>query len=91
MSGLDHEPHQNSSRQKHGVFDKGCLELARLCNEAVDYPRNGRRVEITAMPRRLFANKPDWKKGEVDAYGKRDFYRSDRAVGQSGSFGSTQD
>ena len=64
------------------MFDEGCLELARLCNEAVDYPRNGRRVDISNMPRRLIPYPPDWKKGELDTYGRKDFYRSDRAIGQ---------
>ena len=66
---------------KDGVFDKGCLVLAGLCNEALDYPKHGRRVEVSRMPRRLMLYLPDWKKGEVDMYDGK-FYRSERAIGQ---------
>ena len=50
------------NRTKDGVFDSGCLTLAALCNEAVDYPKNGVKVDLQQMPRRLIHAKPDWKK-----------------------------
>ena len=66
---------------KDGVFDKRCIDLARLCNEAVDYPRNGQRVDSAAMPKRLFNRDPDWRKREGESDESK-FYPSQRAIGE---------
>ncbi|THH11989.1 hypothetical protein EW145_g298 [Phellinidium pouzarii] len=64
-----------------GVCDKGCIQLAELCNQAVDYPKNGMPVDISNIPRRLIPYKPDWKRGEELNARETDFYRSERALG----------
>ena len=38
------------------------MVLARLCSQAVDYPKNGVPVKRTEMPKKLIYAKPDWKK-----------------------------
>ena len=53
-----------------------------LCNQAVDYPKNGNAVDSSNLPRRLIPYKPDWKKGEDDNDRPSDFYRSERALGE---------
>lgn len=53
-----------------------------LCNQAVDYPKNGNAVDSNNLPRRLIPYKPDWKKGEDDNDRPSDFYRSERALGE---------
>ena len=67
---------------QEGVFDAGCLTLAKLCSDAVDYPKNGIPVDKSAAPRRLIPYKPDWKEGEEENPRKADFYRSERALGE---------
>lgn len=49
-------------RSQYGVFDEYCMVLARLCSQAVDYPKNGVPVKKTEMPKKLIYAKPDWKK-----------------------------
>ena len=74
--------YSTSSLPQDGVFDKRCIQLAELCNQAVDYPRNGRPVNIEGMPERLFRKDPDWKKREGESDESK-FYPSQRAVGKS--------
>ncbi|TDL24977.1 RdRP-domain-containing protein [Rickenella mellea] len=70
-----------ADQSSKGVFDEGCLKLAELCSQAVDYPKNGRPVDIRDSPRRLIPYKPDWKKGEEDGPRRTDFYESSKALG----------
>ncbi|OCB86696.1 hypothetical protein A7U60_g6154 [Sanghuangporus baumii] len=65
-----------------GVRDPGCLLLAKLCSQAVDYPKNGMEVDISRLPPKLIPFKPDWKKNEAGDEHRTDFYRSERAVGE---------
>ncbi|KAL5489956.1 hypothetical protein ACEPAI_4789 [Sanghuangporus weigelae] len=65
-----------------GVRDPGCLLLAKLCSQAVDYPKNGMEVDISRLPPKLIPFKPDWKKNEAEDEHRTDFYRSERAVGE---------
>ncbi|KAL5529571.1 hypothetical protein ACEPAG_5556 [Sanghuangporus baumii] len=65
-----------------GVRDPGCLLLAELCSQAVDYPKNGMEVDISHLPPKLIPFKPDWKKNEAEDEHRTDFYRSERAVGE---------
>lgn len=48
---------------------------------AVDYPKNGNKVNIRDMPRSLIKFKPDWDKAEEDTPRPSDYYESDRALG----------
>lgn len=55
--------------------------MAELCSQAVDYPKNGKAVNIKSAPRRLIPYKPDWKEGEEDSPRSTDFYYSNKALG----------
>lgn len=48
---------------------------------AVDYPKNGNKVDIKHLPRSLIRFKPDWDRAEEDAPRSSDYYESDRALG----------
>ncbi|KAA1469185.1 RdRP-domain-containing protein [Dentipellis sp. KUC8613] len=66
--------------------DWRCLRLAELCSHAVDYPKNGKPVDIdtpNALPRNLIPFKPDWHRPEdqMDDGHDADYYESDRALG----------
>ncbi|KAG9307946.1 RNA dependent RNA polymerase-domain-containing protein [Chiua virens] len=64
-----------------GVFDPDCLMLAEMHSSAVDYPKNGNKVDISNMPRALIRFKPDWQATEVDSPGPSDHYQSTTALG----------
>ncbi|KAI0672875.1 RdRP-domain-containing protein [Trametes maxima] len=61
--------------------DRACIELAKLCSQAVDYPKNGVPVDIFDSPRLLIREKPDWKKAEDSDPRDTDYYYSSRALG----------
>ncbi|KAH9945817.1 RNA dependent RNA polymerase-domain-containing protein [Epithele typhae] len=65
-----------------GVNDPACLDLAQLCSQAVDYPKNGVQVDIHDSPRLLIRAKPDWKMAEEDDPRDTDYYMSSRALGE---------
>lgn len=71
-----------ADQSKEGTRDPGCIRLAELCSQAVDYPKNGVPVDIQDSPRWLIPYKPDWKKAEDNAPRKTDYYTSDRALGE---------
>ncbi|KAG6376280.1 hypothetical protein JVT61DRAFT_2258 [Boletus reticuloceps] len=48
---------------------------------AVDYPKNGNKVDIRDMPRSLIRFKPDWSMAENNTPQTSDYYKSDRALG----------
>lgn len=48
---------------------------------AVDYPKNGNKVDISDMPRALIRFKPDWDMAEEGTPRSSDYYESDRALG----------
>ncbi|EIW57530.1 RdRP-domain-containing protein [Trametes versicolor FP-101664 SS1] len=58
-----------------------CMVLARLCSQAVDYPKNGVPVNLESMPEPLIRAKPDWKKSEDNDPRPSDYYESTRALG----------
>ncbi|KAH9930752.1 RdRP-domain-containing protein [Fomitopsis serialis] len=70
-----------ADQSKHGTKDDRCLELARLCSQAVDYPKNGEPVDIFDSPRRLIPYKPDWHQAEDPNPRDTDYYISARALG----------
>ena len=58
------------------------MKLAEMCSKAVDYPKNGKRVELRGnLPKTLIPFKPDWHKAEVTGARDLDYYESDRALG----------
>ncbi|KAI0780590.1 RdRP-domain-containing protein [Trametes elegans] len=65
-----------------GTNDPACIELAGLCSQAVDYPKNGVPVDIFDSPRLLIREKPDWKKAEDSDPRDTDYYFSSRALGE---------
>ncbi|KAG2366052.1 RNA dependent RNA polymerase-domain-containing protein [Suillus spraguei] len=64
-----------------GTFNESCLKLAALHSQAVDYPKNGWKVDIEDIPRSLIPYKPDWHAAEVESPRPTDYYESDRALG----------
>ncbi|KAI6116669.1 RNA dependent RNA polymerase-domain-containing protein, partial [Pisolithus croceorrhizus] len=69
---------------KDGTLDPACLRLAELHSQAVDYPKNGRKVRIYDLPRALVPFKPDWHQTEQPEQSrnlKADYYLSSRALG----------
>jgi RNA-dependent RNA polymerase len=60
------------------------MRLARLCSQAVDYPKNGIPVDLerTKLPSTLIRCKPDWHSAEVETPRGTDYYRSSRALGE---------
>ncbi|KAG1741976.1 RNA dependent RNA polymerase-domain-containing protein [Suillus lakei] len=64
-----------------GTFNEACLKLAALHSQAVDYPKNGWKVDIEDIPRSLIPYKPDWHAAEVESPRPTDYYESDRALG----------
>jgi RNA-dependent RNA polymerase len=65
------------------VFDERCMRLAKLCSQAVDYPKNGNPVDINNgnLPKPLIKFKPDWHKTAVTGAHDPDYYISERALG----------
>ena len=57
------------------------MKLAELHSHAVDYPKNGLKVNADDLPRNLIPYKPDWLAAEVDSPRPTDYYESDRALG----------
>ena len=68
---------------KEGIHHEDCINIAKLCNQAVDFGKNGNSVDINKAPRLPTTKKPDWMKGEYyDAEVSLDqFYESGRAIG----------
>ncbi|KAG1792180.1 RNA dependent RNA polymerase-domain-containing protein [Suillus plorans] len=64
-----------------GTFNEACLKLAALHSQAVDYPKNGWKVNVEDIPRNLIPYKPDWHAAEVESPRPTDYYESDRALG----------
>ena len=59
------------------------MKLAELCSKAVDYAKNGKRVDLRGnLPNTLIKFKPDWHKAEVTGARDLDYYVSDRALGE---------
>ncbi|KZT71262.1 RdRP-domain-containing protein [Daedalea quercina L-15889] len=71
-----------ADQSKHGTKDERCVELARLCSQAVDYPKNGKAVDIFDSPRWLIPYKPDWHQAEDPNPRHTDYYDSARALGE---------
>ncbi|KAI0636634.1 RdRP-domain-containing protein [Trametes polyzona] len=71
-----------ADQSKDGTSDPACIELAKLCSQAVDYPKNGVPVDIFDSPRLLIREKPDWKKAEDSDPRDTDYYYSSRALGE---------
>ncbi|KAI6035723.1 RNA dependent RNA polymerase-domain-containing protein, partial [Pisolithus marmoratus] len=73
-----------AGKYKDGCLDSACLKLAELHSRAVDYPKNGNKVEIHQLPRPLVRFKPDWHESEQPNQSNNrqvDYYESSRALG----------
>ncbi|TDL28673.1 RdRP-domain-containing protein [Rickenella mellea] len=70
-----------ADQSERSIFDLDCIELARLHSDAVDYPKSGRPVPLSKVPRLKFKHKPDWNAPETIKPGA-DFYESQRAIGK---------
>ncbi|KAI0045365.1 RdRP-domain-containing protein [Auriscalpium vulgare] len=75
--------HLLMDHHQDGTFDDRCMELAKHCSRAVDYPKNGVAVNMDdrSIPHKLIQYKPDWKKAELSDANDNDYYESDRALG----------
>ncbi|TCD70921.1 hypothetical protein EIP91_000827 [Steccherinum ochraceum] len=71
-----------ADQSRHGTLDSKCIELAQLCSQAVDYPKNGIPVDMNSAPRRLMPFKPDWKQADQKIIQNTDYYESTRALGE---------
>ncbi|KAK7034082.1 hypothetical protein VNI00_012513 [Paramarasmius palmivorus] len=73
-----------ADQAKRGIFDRDCEKLARLCSQAVDYPKNGIPVDLDKdkLPSALIRCKPDWHAAEVVDPRGTDYYLSTRALGE---------
>ncbi|KAF5377659.1 hypothetical protein D9615_005257 [Tricholomella constricta] len=65
-----------------GIFDKDCLELARLHSDAVDFPKSGNPVALDRIPKLRFKVKPDWNAPETVNPNSAQYYESNRAIGR---------
>ncbi|THU88603.1 RdRP-domain-containing protein [Dendrothele bispora CBS 962.96] len=72
-----------ADQSKEGIYDPACEILARLCSQAVDYPKQGIPVDLdkNPLPRPLIRPKPDWHAAEVVDPRHSDYYESSRALG----------
>ncbi|KAF9227760.1 RdRP-domain-containing protein [Gyrodon lividus] len=70
-----------ADQSKHGTLDPSCLKLAEMHSLAVDYPKNGNKVDISQLPYSLIKFKPDWHMAEEDTPRSSDYYESSRALG----------
>ncbi|KAF7791939.1 hypothetical protein EIP86_002965 [Pleurotus ostreatoroseus] len=64
-----------------GIHDPDCLELSALHSDAVDYPKSGQPVNLSAIPKLKFKIKPDWNAPETSVDLSR-FYESQKAIGR---------
>ncbi|KAF8898564.1 RNA-directed RNA polymerase 2 [Infundibulicybe gibba] len=71
-----------ADQSDEGIFDPDCLTLSGLHSDAVDYPKSGQPVALTAIPRLKFKVKPDWSAPETVNPDFANYYQSDRAIGQ---------
>ncbi|KAI6013327.1 RNA dependent RNA polymerase-domain-containing protein [Pisolithus microcarpus] len=74
-----------ADQSNEGSLDPACLKLAELHSRAVDYPKNGIKVETYRLPRQLVPFKPDWHESEQPNQSnnrRTDYYESSRALGK---------
>ncbi|KDQ20445.1 hypothetical protein BOTBODRAFT_124037 [Botryobasidium botryosum FD-172 SS1] len=70
-----------ADQSERGVEDPDCILLAGLHSDAVDYPKTGRPVEQSMLPKLKFREKPDWSAGEMSYRSPGQHYQSQRALG----------
>jgi len=70
-----------ADQSERGVEDSDCILLAGLHSDAVDYPKTGRPVEQSMLPKLKFREKPDWSAGEMSYRSPGQHYQSQRALG----------
>ncbi|KDR85157.1 hypothetical protein GALMADRAFT_233817 [Galerina marginata CBS 339.88] len=71
-----------ADQSSKGIFDEDCIKLANLHSDAVDYPKSGQPVAISAIPKLKHRIKPDWNAPETVNASSADYYQSKRAIGR---------
>ncbi|PSR72408.1 hypothetical protein PHLCEN_2v11751 [Hermanssonia centrifuga] len=72
-----------ADQSSQGIFDQDCLTLSALHSDAVDYPKSGRPVPLTKIPKYKFRAKPDWNAPEtVISKDSTKYYQSTKAIGR---------
>jgi RNA-dependent RNA polymerase len=62
------------------MADPDCVRLAALHSDAVDFPKTGRHVSFSQLPKPKSKRKPDWYANETNER-KSEFYQSTRHIG----------
>ncbi|TFK60639.1 RdRP-domain-containing protein [Pluteus cervinus] len=72
-----------ADQSQEGMLDQRCLQLADLCSQAVDYPKQGIPVKFEKLRTTDIRCKPDWNRAEVVSprLGDMEYYESKRALG----------
>ncbi|KAJ3519584.1 hypothetical protein NMY22_g13130 [Coprinellus aureogranulatus] len=75
---------QATTQARHGIFDPDCITLANLNSDAADYPKSGKPVDRSKIPKWKRRQQPDWNAPEtVDLQTQGDrFYESPCAIGR---------
>ena len=72
-----------ADQSDESVFDQGCMTLAQLHSDAVDYPKSSTPVPLRKIPRLKFRRKPDWNQPEtMNDSRSPDYYESKKAIGR---------
>ncbi|KAG6882754.1 hypothetical protein C0992_010750, partial [Termitomyces sp. T32_za158] len=64
-----------------GIFDGRCMTLSNLHSDAVDYPKSGKPVSVSSIPK-LPRVRPDWNAPETVDLDSARYYQSQRAIGR---------
>ncbi|TCD63993.1 hypothetical protein EIP91_004695 [Steccherinum ochraceum] len=74
-----------ADKSPQGVHDVDCLRLAQLHSDAVDYPKSGRPVPLTEIPKHRYhqRQRPDWDAPETKITAEtKEYYPSDKYIGR---------
>jgi len=71
-----------ADQSQDGIYDTDCITLAHLHSDAVDYPKSGRAVELSAIPKLKFKVKPDWNAPETINPDSSNYYQSQKIIGK---------
>lgn len=82
FSQKDGNEGEDTDKKAYGIFHRDCLNLAQLHSNAVDYPKSGRPVDISHVPRPLSTVKPDWNAPETVNADNGKYYHSQTALGR---------
>jgi len=71
-----------ADQSQYGIYDTDCITLAHLHSDAVDYPKSGRAVELSAIPKLKFKIRPDWNAPETINPDSSNYYQSQKIIGK---------